>query len=78
MHDIAKNWFGNKVSAGNWRNIWLNEGFSLYLERQSYAKTFGDDYKAFDEVLGDEEMKEFIEFVGEDNEWTKLFPDTTG
>jgi aminopeptidase N len=31
-HEMAHQWFGDKVALERWRHIWLNEGFATYTE----------------------------------------------
>ncbi len=51
-HELAHSWSGNLVSNATWRDFWLNEGFTVYLERRIVEKVYGKKRADMENVLG--------------------------
>jgi aminopeptidase N len=51
-HELAHSWSGNLVTNATWRDLWLNEGFTVYLQGQIMRAVYGDRREAMEEVLG--------------------------
>ena len=51
-HELAHSWSGNLVTNATWRDFWLNEGFTTYLERRILEDLYGTDRADMELVLG--------------------------
>lgn len=59
-HELAHSWSGNLVTNASWSSVWLNEGFTNYLERRIVEALYGVDRRAMDDVLGMQSVKRDI------------------
>ncbi len=77
IHEMAHSWSGNLVSCKNWSNFWINEGITVYLERQIIRELSGEDAYKLCSLVGDESLREAVESIGADHSFTSLTPDLT-
>ena len=50
-HELAHSWSGNLVTNATWRDFWLNEGFTVYLENRIQEEVFGAARAAMESSL---------------------------
>jgi leukotriene-A4 hydrolase len=55
-HELAHSWSGNLVTNATWRDFWLNEGFTVYLEQRIMERVFGRDRAVMETRLGMQEL----------------------
>lgn len=51
-HELAHSWSGNLVTNATWRDFWLNEGFTVYLERRIQEAVYGRTREEMEAALG--------------------------
>jgi len=51
-HELAHSWSGNLVTNATWRDFWLNEGFTVYLEQRIMEHVYGKDRAVMEIALG--------------------------
>jgi leukotriene-A4 hydrolase len=55
-HELAHSWSGNLVTNATWRDLWLNEGFTDYLESRIIETVYGAERASMERVLGLESL----------------------
>jgi leukotriene-A4 hydrolase len=51
-HELAHSWAGNLVGNATWRDLWLNEGFTDYMESRIMTAVYGEQRASMEAVLG--------------------------
>lgn len=51
-HELAHSWSGNLVTNATWRDFWLNEGFTVYLEQRIMEELYGEERARMEIALG--------------------------
>lgn len=87
-HELAHSWSGNLVTNSSWEHFWLNEGWTVYLERRIIgaiaaaeakeegrkdAEKYGEQVRHFNMINGWNELADTCETF--DKRYTKLVLD---
>jgi leukotriene A-4 hydrolase/aminopeptidase len=67
-HELAHSWSGNLVTNATWRDFWLNEGFTTYLERRVTEAIYGREREEMEAALGLQNLKKEMEDLKEAEE----------
>ena len=77
-HELIHSWSGNLVTNENWRDFWLNEGITMFLQRKIVGMWRGVDYSKMDGILGWSYIDLYLKQFGENSTYTTLRPNLTG
>lgn len=74
-HELGHSWSGNLVTNADWDDFWLNEGFTVYVERRLMEELRGREYTEMLASLGAQDLRATVEDKGADDPDTALHLD---
>ena len=55
-HELAHSWSGNLVTNDSWSSIWLNEGFTTYVQSRIVEKAYGRERERMETSLSEADL----------------------
>ncbi|XP_071500890.1 leukotriene A-4 hydrolase-like [Diadema antillarum] len=77
-HEIAHSWTGNLVTNCSWEHFWLNEGFTVFVERKILGRMQGEKARHFAFIGGTKELLNAVMKYGFEHKFTQLIPPLEG
>lgn len=78
LHELCHSWSGNLTSCANWTHFWLNEGWTVYLERlllqDVHGPKEGPAHRGFSYIIGSKALKDALEQFSENPRFQRLIP----
>jgi len=71
-HEISHSWTGNLVTNATWEHFWLNEGWTVWLERKIMSRMKGIEFLKLSSQGGYTHLADDINNLGVDNKYTCL------
>ena len=62
-HELAHSWSGNLVTNASWKDMWLNEGFTSYVENRIVEEIYGEEFSDMEWVIARSGLEQEIEGV---------------
>jgi aminopeptidase N len=73
-HELAHSWSGNLVTNSSWKDIWLNEGFTSYVENRITEQLYGKDLAIMESVISQHGLAEEMKDIKPDDQLLALAP----
>ncbi|CCE62802.1 hypothetical protein TPHA_0D01620 [Tetrapisispora phaffii CBS 4417] len=74
-HELAHSWSGNLVTNCSWNHFWLNEGWTVYLERRITGAIHGEPTRHFSAIIGWNDLENSIKAMANPNRFSTLVQD---
>jgi leukotriene-A4 hydrolase len=73
-HEMAHSWTGNQVTCRNWENFWLNEGWTVFIERKVSSILHDKDFAKVEALLGNVDLNNDIAGFGATDTFSSIHP----
>jgi len=73
-HEMAHSWTGNTVTCQNWEHFWLNEGWTVFLERKVSGNLYGKDFAKIEAQLGNVSLQGDMIGFGLSDTYSSIHP----
>jgi leukotriene-A4 hydrolase len=57
-HELAHSWSGNLVTNASWKDMWLNEGFTSYVENRIVEAVYGVERAEMEQALSQRQLQD--------------------
>ena len=75
IHEITHSWTGNLVTNSNWKHFWLNEGWTMFIQRKIVSKIHNHQTAELDASLRLKSLKDTVKMFRTNLNFTRLCPD---
>jgi leukotriene A-4 hydrolase/aminopeptidase len=75
IHEITHSWTGNLVTNSSWKHFWLNEGWTMFIQRKIVSKIHNHQTAELDASLRLKSLKDTVKMFGPKHNFTRLCPD---
>jgi leukotriene-A4 hydrolase len=73
-HELAHSWSGNLVTNSSWKDIWLNEGFTSYVENRIVEAVYGREQADMEDVISQFGLKKEMAELAPNDQLLMLAP----
>lgn len=73
-HELAHSWSGNLVTNASWKDMWLNEGFTSYVENRIVEALYGTEFAEMERAISQFGLEQSIKDLAPDQQALALPP----
>jgi len=75
VRNVAQSWLGSQVTPNNWEDVWINEGFTTYVERMVQAQLWTYNFALTEAYVGNTSYASQVSVIGiQDQTYSTLHP----